>query len=342
LEGTRGYLEKVASSSSYLLSLLNDILDISKIEAGKMSLESIPMAPLSLLESVRAMVEPQAEAKGLSLIFGAGPDMPRFIVCDSTRLKQVVMNLVGNAIKFTPQGGEVHLKMRLKKTRGTRCNLEFEVRDSGIGIEEKNIGRLFGAFEQADSGTARKYGGTGLGLAISRRIVEMMDGHISVKSVYGKGAAFTFDIWADTAASDARVDETDESFPDCTGLVFLVVDDNEINQIIISDMLGEHGAEVVRASRGEEAVRLFGESPERFHVVLMDIQMPDMDGFEATRQIRAMKVPQAVSVPIIAMTANVFKEDVDASLASGMNAHIGKPFEPGQIAAVLRKVRNEL
>jgi signal transduction histidine kinase/ActR/RegA family two-component response regulator len=334
----RSCLENIASSSSYLLSLLNNILDISKIEAGKMTLENVPVGLPSLMESVRTMIAPQAEAKELKLSFDLDPGAPDSIACDGTRLRQVIMNLLGNAVKFTPPGAEVRLKMALKQTRESRCNLKFQVKDNGIGIDKKNIGKLFNAFEQADGSTTRKYGGTGLGLVISKRLVEMMGGHISVESELGRGTTFTFDIWADINESDGDFDKADDALPDCTGLVFLAVDDNDINQIIIADMLTRKGAQVVCASSGEEAVRLFAQTPERFDVVLMDIQMPDMDGLEATRRIRGMKFPRAASVPIIAMTANVFKEDVDASIAAGMNAHIGKPFEPAQVAAALRKV----
>jgi CheY-like chemotaxis protein len=287
--------------------------------------------------------------------------MPKHIMTDSTRLMQILMNLIGNALKFTPDGGKISMSVSLLPEHDSgKCHLGFTIQDTGIGIDPSKAKKLFDPFEQADSSTTRNYGGTGLGIAITKMFVEMLDGHITVNSELGKGSAFTFDILADipseaqireandhmlesypasseNESSTAGTDNSDTPFPDCTGKTFIVAEDNEINQIIAKDVIERSGASLEFANNGQEAVDLFTANPTRYSAIFMDVQMPIMDGYEATRKIRALKVPGAAVIPIIAMTSNVFAEDYRNSISAGMNAHIGKPFEPEQIALAIRK-----
>jgi CheY-like chemotaxis protein len=223
--------------------------------------------------------------------------------------------------------------------------LEFTVADSGIGISQENQAKLFRSFEQADGGISRKYGGTGLGLAISRRIVEMLDGEIRVESEEGKGARFIFHIAAQRGAQDARAPQgagtaaAEASAAEDTafaGRRVLVAEDIEINREIVTALLTDMGVEADLAENGAEALRAFADNPARYDLIFMDIHMPEMDGFQAARAIRALDAPQAAVVPIVAMTANVFREDIERCLAAGMNAHVGKPLDINDLRDKLR------
>jgi CheY-like chemotaxis protein len=360
---TRQYISSISDSSRYLLSLINNILDISKIEAGKMVFESRTTDFRALAAGVQTMISQQALPKGIDVETEIDPDCPEYIVTDSTRLTQVFMNLMGNSVKFTPEGGTISLSARFLGSEEGRYHLAFAVRDTGIGIDPEQAERLFEPFEQADISTTRNYGGTGLGLAITKMFVEMMGGRITVSSLPGKGSTFSFDIYADIP-TDAQVDEARRDIhatfvmqpsaegahagadgadaggvdiPDCLGMTFLVVEDNEINRLIAGDALDRFGAEIEYAENGQEAVDKYLADPGRFDMIFMDIMMPVMDGYEATRAIRASDAPGARTVPIIAMTANVFAEDIQKTSEAGMDAHIGKPFEPAQMALVIRR-----
>jgi CheY-like chemotaxis protein len=360
---TRQYISSISDSSRYLLSLINNILDISKIEAGKMVFESRTTDFRALAAGVQTMISQQALAKGIDVETEIDPECPEYIVTDSTRLTQVFMNLMGNSVKFTPEGGTISLSARFLGSEEGRYHLAFAVRDTGIGIDPEQAERLFEPFEQADISTTRNYGGTGLGLAITKMFVEMMGGRITVSSLPGKGSTFSFDIYADIP-TDAQVDEARRDIhatfvmqpsaegahagadgadaggvdiPDCLGMTFLVVEDNEINRLIAGDALDRFGAEIEYAENGQEAVDKYLADPGRFDMIFMDIMMPVMDGYEATRAIRASDAPGARTVPIIAMTANVFAEDIQKTSEAGMDAHIGKPFEPAQMALVIQR-----
>ncbi|MDR3364940.1 MAG: response regulator [Clostridiales Family XIII bacterium] len=348
IDEIHAYNENIISSSSYMLSLINNILDISKIEAGHMALENIDVDLQQLLSGVHTMIAPQTESKHIDLKFEIDGAVPQYIMGDSTHLTQIFMNLLGNAVKFTPEEGVITLSAKMIGQGQEHLRLEFSVRDTGIGIAPENIQKLFEPFEQEDGSTMRKYGGTGLGLTISKLLVELMDGTIRVESTPGKGSSFIFDIRADAsqnAANDGEhtalgtliTDKGSKTRPDCRGKLFLLVEDNDINQMIAENMFGQMGANVEMADNGKEGVEAFLANPEKYDAVFMDIQMPVMDGYEATRQIRASGLPRAAGIPIIAMTANVFREDIEKAKRAGMNAHISKPLDPDQVAETIRK-----
>jgi CheY-like chemotaxis protein/two-component sensor histidine kinase len=334
------YIANISISSNFLLSLINDILDISKIEAGKMPLEMTAVRLPVLIDTIRTITKPQAMDKKIHLEFSLEDGLPDTIIADGMRLTQIIMNLVGNALKFTPEGGRIKLEV-LSLGAGTPHHLEFRVTDNGIGIAPEYIDKLFDPFEQGAGSTTRKFGGTGLGLAISRRLVEMMGGHIRVKSVEGAGSTFIFDIYAEAPAFEVGASTEPENAGntiDLTGKRILIVEDNDINQMIAESTFTRMGAEVVLAGNGQEGIDAFLAEPEGFDIIFMDLQMPVMDGIEATKRIRKSGAPRARTIPIIAMTANVFTEDIERTRAAGMNAHLGKPFEINNVIAAIREV----
>jgi len=269
-------------------------------------------------------------------------NMPRILVCDNQRLAQVITNLLSNAVKFTDDFGTIILKVSLLKEEGNVLEIRFDVTDTGLGISDEHRVRLFSPFEQAESSTTRKYGGTGLGLAITKRIVELMEGNISVSSVLGEGSTFSFTIKAekpdkkveDRLLSVSIADTQDTSYSGCC---VLLVEDVEINREIVRVMLEPFQLEVVSAENGVEAVRLFSETPEKYDLIFMDLQMPEMDGYDATRTIRALDTKNAKTIPIIAMTANVFKEDIHNCFEAGMNDHVGKPIDFNEVMQVINR-----
>lgn len=467
-------LKKVETASSHLLGVINDILDMSKIEADKLTLAPVEFEFEKMLMRITNVMAYLLEEKGLTLNVDVDHNIPRAIVSDDQRLSQVIANLLSNATKFTPNGGEINLKCALLEADGATNTIEVEVTDTGIGIDKEQLERLFTSFEQADASTSRQYGGTGLGLAISKRIVELLGGTINVKSEIGKGSTFTFTIKAETGtecsdaapcikidwqrlrvllAHDARdvidhfkqlsekfefacdvtdnpddaidlLDNTDldyhvafigyrlqgldgvalaqqlktraidmpiamilsdferngsggeaeaagveyfvsrpvfssaivDTISQCLGQggtredengvhevpnlaerCVLLAEDIEINQEILITMLEPTGLSIECASDGNRAVEMFSNQPDKYDLILMDIHMPGKDGYEATREIRKLDIPKAKEIPIIAMTANVFREDVEACLAAGMNDHIGKPVDIGEVEAKLAK-----
>ncbi|MDR1514358.1 MAG: response regulator [Synergistaceae bacterium] len=468
-------LGKIKDASAHLLGVINDILDMSKIEADKFELSSVNFNFEKVLQKVVNVVNYSVDEKQQTLSVNLDRNIPRVLFGDDQRLTQVITNLLGNAVKFTPEGGVLSLKTRLLSEDGDGvCEIETEVADSGIGMSEEEQTRLFSPFEQADSSVTRKFGGTGLGLSISKRIVEMMGGEIRVESRPGHGSKFIFTIKAprvpdageelprsglnlknlrilvvddaqevrdyfieimsssgipcDTASGAREAREAMESgrrydlyfvdlrmpgidgidltrwikdhdssdskvimmsgadwgaveseamsagvnkflpkplFPsaifDCIyeclgigaiapmdnplpgetdkfeGFRVLLAEDVEVNREIVLAILDGTGLLVDCAENGAEALRIFSESPESYDMILMDVQMPGMDGYEATRRIRALDIPAAAKVPIIAMTANVFREDVEKCIEAGMNGHIGKPLDFGEVLSVLRE-----
>ncbi|MDR1625155.1 MAG: response regulator [Spirochaetia bacterium] len=466
--------EKIENASSHLLGVINDILDMSKIEANKLEFASEPFNLEKMLQKVTGVVNFRITQRKQSFYVSIDKRIPHTLIGDDQRLAQIVTNLLSNAIKFTPEGGTVRLEACFVGEEKKMCTIQIRVSDTGIGISPEQQARLFNSFEQAESSTARKFGGTGLGLAISKRIVEMMGGRIWIESQIGNGAAFTFTVrlkcgedrhkplldpgvnrsniriltvdddeevlkyfadiaknfgircdttgdaedalrligenggydiyfidwkmpgvnslelasrirrsakrmsvitmisaaeWTDIEA-DAKTAGVDKFlskpiFPsdianlinECLGLAdkpapgeakavnaehfggctILLVDDVEINREIVLALLDPTGLAIDCAETGAEALRMFARAPDKYDMVLMDIQMPEMDGYEATRRIRAMDTPRARSIPIVAMTANVFREDIEKSLESGMDDHIGKPLDFEEVLAKLRK-----
>ncbi|MCL2400080.1 MAG: ATP-binding protein [Defluviitaleaceae bacterium] len=332
--------EKIESASSHLLGVINDILDMSKIEAGKLDLYEEPFSLEKNLQTVLNIILFRIEEKGQKLHMDIGKDVPPVIVTDAQRLTQVLTNLLSNAIKFTPDGKEIRLTVEVLNQDQKYCSLKFSIIDEGIGISEEQQSRIFTPFEQAEASTTREFGGTGLGLTISKHIVDLMNGKIWIESELGCGATFSFIINVEyqknteetTFIDDVHYEE--ETYP---GKCVLLAEDIDINREIFLTVLEPTELEVVCAENGEEAVRAFKENPEKFNLIFMDVQMPVIDGHEATRQIRALDIPYAKDVPIVAMTANVFRDDIEKCLESGMNAHLGKPLDFDAVDAVLRK-----
>ena len=339
-------LNKIGDASSHLLGVINDVLDIAKIEANKLELAPVEYHFERMLQSVLTVINFRADEKKQNLTVRVDPKIPRFIVGDDQRLAQVVTNVLANAVKFTPDGGSIHLDARLagesRGLPGEECELRIEVTDDGIGISPDKQGRLFRAFEQAESGTSRQYGGTGLGLVISKNIVELMGGSIRVDSELGKGARFTFTVKAlrgskrahsEDAGDDGAVPVTGEF----AGKTLLVAEDIEINREILIALLEDTGITIECAENGIEALRMVESHPDKYDIVFMDVQMPKMDGFEATRRIRATPDRARGRLPVIAMTANVFTSDVEDCLAAGMDGHLGKPLDLDKVLETLRE-----
>ncbi|MCL2603015.1 MAG: ATP-binding protein [Defluviitaleaceae bacterium] len=319
------YIEKVETASGHLLGIINQVLDMSQIEADKFYLTAKPFHLKEMLDGIIGAAGAAIAAKEIWLSVNIDKDIPVKVVADERRLSQVVTNLLSNAIKFTPYGGIVRLNVRIVSER----NLRFEISDTGIGIPKDEQERMFDAFEQSEEG--RNIGGTGLGLAICKKIVTMMGGGIWVDSQSGKGATFTFIIPVEIPEDSSEESGENKHNTYGTGCfkdyTFLLAEDIEINREIIMTILDDSGAEIVCAEDGAQALRIFEAEPERFDLIFMDLQMPVMDGLTTTRRIREINT----EVPIIAMTANVFPEDIDTCLAAGMNDHLGKPLQLDEV-----------
>jgi signal transduction histidine kinase len=341
--------DKINGASSHLLGVINDILDMSKIEANKLELFNLPFNFKDMVNKVINVNKFKMDEKKQEFSVEIDDKIPTYLVGDDQRLTQVITNLISNAVKFTPDEGRIQLVAQLIEEKDSKQGVRITVSDNGIGISSEQRQRLFKSFAQADASTSRKYGGTGLGLAISKRIVEMMGGEIWVESEIGKGSRFIFTTYLDLGEAanlceeksnslngDSEGDTGSEAY-DFSGHTILLAEDVEINQEIVRLLLEPTNITIVCAENGAGAVKLFTENPSLYEMIFMDIQMPEMDGFEATRQIRGLKTKEAMEVPIIAMTANVFKEDVENCLKAGMNAHIGKPIDLDEILKYLWK-----
>jgi CheY-like chemotaxis protein len=338
-------LGKIESASIHLLGLINDILDMSKIEEDKFELSYSEFDFSAMIQRVISIFEFRFMEKKQKLITEIDPSVPKRIITDDQRLAQVITNLLSNSVKFTPEGGTITLCVkRLSNKNEGFCTLEIRVTDTGIGISKEQQGNLFQSFVQVDSSIARKFGGTGLGLAISKKIVELMQGGIRIESEENKGATFIFTLRAEipsaAAGSSAEIptgkaDQNEQ--PDYHGKRILLAEDVEINREIVITIMEPLGLEIVEAVDGRNAYDLFHANPDNFDLIFMDIHMPGMDGYEASRLIRAFSHPKAKTIPIVAMTANVFKEDVENCLAAGMNDHIGKPLNFDALNAILKK-----
>jgi signal transduction histidine kinase/CheY-like chemotaxis protein len=323
-----GYLKKIQSSASLLLGIINDILEFSRIEAGKMEVENRIFNLHAALQNIRELILPRTESRNVDLVFTLDETVPQFVEGDELRLSQVLLNLLGNAAKFTSQGS-VALTVGAQSLPDDKIRLRCVVRDSGIGMTEKQLSLLFQPFSQADASTSRKFGGTGLGLAISKALVELMDGEIRVASEAGQGSEFSFFVVLGAADEAAYLSGTGEvrEVPQqrYRGFNFLLVEDNIINQEIALELLTSLEAAVDLVENGEEAVRTFLDKD--YDLIFMDVRMPVMDGLEATRRIRASGKHDAAVVPIVAMTANAMREDQEESRQAGMNGHLAKPID---------------
>jgi len=337
-------LDKISDASTHLLGVINDVLDMSKIEANMLGLSPVEFNFEKMLQKTVAVINFRVNEKRQKLIVDLDYAIPNTIIADDQRLSQVIANLLSNAVKFTPEEGSITLSTSYIGEENGICTIRVAVSDTGIGISEEQQKKLFTSFQQAESDTTRKYGGTGLGLAISKSIVEMMGGKIEIKSELGKGSVFTFTVQAKKGSYEEDAPEAgdakDNGDSDITGIFdgrhILLVEDVELNREIVKSLLEPTQISIDCAENGAEAVRIFSLLPNRYDLIFMDVQMPEMDGYEATRRIRAMDIPKAQTIPIIAMTANVFREDIEKCEAAGMDSHLGKPLDFEELLNKLR------
>ncbi len=346
-------LQHIERSSKHLLGLLNDILDLSKIEAGKIEVELTQVDLPALVQAVDPIIRPRCEEKYINYNVNFDSRITSRVVSDPLRLRQVLINLLGNAVKFTPENGTITLNLNVLEQQANRINIRFEVRDSGIGISEEGISKLFTPFEQAEANTARMYGGTGLGLSISNSIINLLGNQIRVESTLGQGSNFYFDLWFDCLNEDntlivqhidfekSEVVEQVQEFSapvDLQTKRILVADDVELNRLIIMEMLKNVVGSIEEAPDGKDAIEMFNNSEEGYYdLILMDALMPIINGYDASKAIRELNRPDAKTIPIIAVTANAFKEDVDKALACGMNAHLAKPVDYDKLLELVKQ-----
>ena len=331
-------LDKIGSSSHYLLSLINDILDISKIESGKMQISYGPCDLAALFRRIEDITALQAKKKSLVINYCHDNICHYQVITDELRIEQIIINIVSNAIKYTPPGKTVDLIAEEVPSPGGKNKYRFIVRDTGIGIKEEYLPHIFESFTREERTTVNRIQGTGLGLAITAKIVEMMGGTISVKSKLGEGSEFTVELELEPFETDSQANAENSENIDLAGHRILLVEDNAINAEIARMILEQYGAEVQQAENGKTGLEALQEKgPGYYDAVLMDIQMPVMNGFEATKAIRALGGAYATALPIIAMSANAYDEDVRDCLAAGMNGHIAKPFNPDELMRILRR-----
>lgn len=331
---------KIDASSHFLLSLINDILDMSRIESGKMVLNSETISMREFLDSISAICGIQAEGRGVKYECIVDPGLDDSYMGDPVRLKQVLINIIGNAVKFTGEGGKVTFTAELREKREHKDGLRFRVEDTGVGISAEFLPHIFESFAQESTGTTSVYGGTGLGLSISKNIVDMMGGSITVDSEKGKGSRFTVDVDLERnggrEAGCGQDDQAGSPYPDFTGRRVLLVEDNAINTEVAAMLLEDKGFSVDKAENGQQAVEMFEKcEPGTYDVILMDIRMPVMDGLTATERIRSLEGSCAKRIPIIAMTANAFEDDLKKSREAGMNAHLAKPVDSDKLYRTL-------
>ncbi len=345
-------LRKVSLSSNHLMSLINDVLDMSKIESGKIQLKNEFFDLGLFIENIENIYSIQAEEKNIDFEIRLFGKVNKFIKGDALRLNQIVTNFLSNAFKFTPEGGKIIFSVSELKHEENTVFLRFAVKDTGMGIKKENLEKIFEAFEQEDDEITRKFGGTGLGLSIVRKFSEFMGGSVSVRSEYGEGSEFEVSLPfmitenSDFIIRDSRKGTENKTVEkktyDFKGKHILLAEDNELNREIAVELLGNvTGAEIDEAEDGKKAVEIFEASDVNFYdLILMDIQMPNMNGFEATKIIRSMERPDAKTVPIFAMTANAFAEDEEKSKEAGMSAHISKPLEISAVLAAMNEILN--
>ena len=334
------YLKKISVSSQHLLSLINDVLDMSRIESGKVALEAKPVHLPELVHELRDIIQAVVSKKDLSLTLDTVGVENEDVIADPLRLEQILINVLANAVKFTPDGGQIGLWIVQKDTAPAGyADFEFHIKDNGIGMSEEFQKHIFEQFARERTSTVSKIQGTGLGMAITKSLVDMMGGRITVKSEQGKGSEFTISLRF--PIGEAKTGQTPPAAKASafTGKKLLVVEDNELNLEIASTLLKEAGFEVDTAENGKIAVeKVEAASADRYDLILMDIQMPEMDGYEATRRIRALPDAKKAALPIVAMTANAFEDDRKNALHAGMNGHIAKPLDIQKLFQVLSEL----
>ena len=341
---TREQFQKIDSSANHLLDLINDVLDMSRIESGQMPLRYEAFSLDDVLARVGGIIHSQCVDRGLSFEQEVHGDGSLRCMGDSMKLSQVLINILGNAVKFTPPGGTVSFITEEESLGdGAGSKVKFTIRDTGVGMDEEYIPKIFEAFTQEDDTSTNKYGGSGLGMAITKSLVDMMGGSISVESVKDEGTtfhlSFRFDsVGAETSAAPDETEPAEERLLSLEGRRVLFAEDVDINAEILADLLEMEGVESERAANGRICVELFEASePGHYDAILMDMRMPVMDGLEATRIIRDLDREDAKTIPVIALTANAFEEDVRQCLEAGMDAHLSKPVDPDMLAITLSR-----
>jgi signal transduction histidine kinase/CheY-like chemotaxis protein len=343
-QATREHLQKIGTSAQHLLGIINDILDISRIESDSMSLKNAEFSFAQELEQVNAIVTAQCRDKGIRYSCEVKDGISDYYIGDDMKLRQVLINILANAVKFTPEGGSVSLVVESLANDGEKCPLRFTVEDSGIGIGKDFLPRMFEAFTQEDESYTNKYGSTGLGLSITKSIVELMDGHIDVESEKGCGSKFTVTVMLQKSLHngseyDALGAQKEKPRAELAGRTILLAEDVPVNAEIMALVLSMREMKAEHAENGRKALEMFRDHPEGYYdAILMDVRMPEMDGLEATAAIRKLDRPDAKKIPIIALTANAFDEDVQRSLQAGMNAHLSKPIQPEVLYKTLEEM----
>lgn len=341
---TRNHLQKIGTSAHHLLGVINDILDISRIESGSMSLKNAKFPFAQELEQVNAIVTAQCRDKGIHYTCSVKDGVADYYVGDDMKLRQILINILGNAVKFTPEGGSVSLAVEALAGDGEKRPLRFTITDTGIGIGKEFLPRMFDAFTLEDESYTSKHGSTGLGLSITKSFVELMDGHINVESEKGVGSKFIVTVTLQESPRNGDEHEASgapQEKPRATlaGRMILLAEDVPVNAEIMTMVLSMREMKVECAENGRIAVEMFkAHEPGYYSAILMDVRMPEMDGLEATRVIRSMDREDAKNIPIIALTANAFDEDVQNSLQAGLNAHLSKPVEPDLLYATLERL----
>ncbi len=345
------YTKKITASSQHLLGLINDILDISKIEAGKTTLNLTNESILELIENIDSIIRPQMKEKGHTFVIHTEALEHEAVMMDKLRMNQILLNLLSNAVKYTPDGGHVTLTVQeMPQYAKQLARFRFVVEDNGYGMSEEYQQKIFQVFTREEDSVTNKIQGTGLGMAITKNLLDLMGGSISVKSEKGKGSTFTVDLEfhvGEAASLSSRESEirkdSGEGGSVLRGMHILIAEDNEINAEILSELLNMAGATCEVCENGQLVVEAFSiSSPGQYQLVLMDVQMPVMNGYEATRAIRELGHPMALTIPIIAMTANAFAEDIRDALEAGMNAHVAKPIDMGVLEKTVKTVLEAL
>lgn len=334
----RDYLQKIDDSSHHLLSLINDVLDMSRIESGKIELITEPSDLFDIMDDVHQIFAVQMKGKNISFMVDYSEVENRYVICDKNRLNRILLNLISNAYKYTPEGGNVSVILKETGKDEKKCFYEFSVIDDGIGMSEEFSKHIFDAFEREQNKTVDNIQGTGLGMAITKKLTDLMNGEITVKTQKGQGSCFILDLSflkAEQEDIEKAIKAEEKTKHDFTGRKLLLVEDNPINTEIACLMLGDEGFQIDTAENGQIAVDMLkNKGADTYDAVLMDIQMPIMNGYEASREIRSLG-DKYMNIPIIALSANTFASDIKEAAEAGMNAHVSKPYNPDELFAVL-------